>query len=364
MTFAVVTGGGTAGHVYPAIAVAEGLVAAGHEPDSVHFFGTVRGVEARLLASTDFPYTLFDVVGLQRAFTVRNVTFAAKMIRATRAARRHLRALAPKVVVSVGGYAAMPAVFAARLLRIPIVVVSYDLRPGRANALAARFAAASAVAFPETELPRAETTGAPVRQRILAVDRAVDRGGAREVLGIPNDRFLITVIGGSLGSAALNRAVAAYVDAHERDTSLAVRHIVGERFVDTAAPPRGDGDGVVYEPLAFDGDLATSYAASDLLVGRGGASTVAEVAVTGIPSILVPWAAAADDHQTANVAWLARQGAAVLLNEHELDRLGATIDRLRGDREVLRALGVAATGAGALHRSGALPALIERVALP
>ncbi|MDQ3312608.1 MAG: glycosyltransferase [Actinomycetota bacterium] len=364
MTFAVVTGGGTAGHVYPAIAVAEGLVASGHPPDEIHYVGARRGVETRLVPVTPFPHTFVDVVGLARSLTVRNLAFVPQMLRATLTLRRLLRSLQPKVVVSVGGYAAMPAVFAARTLRIPIVVVSYDRNPGRANTLAARFAAACAVAFPDTALPRAEMTGAPVRQRVLEVDRVADRTGAREALGVDDERFLVTVIGGSLGSAALNSAVAAYVTEHASDRRLAVRHVVGGRFLADAAPARDGSDGVRYEAVAFDEALATSYAASDLLVGRGGASTVAEVAVTGVPSILVPWGGAAEDHQTANVAWLSDCGGAVRLAETELPGLGARIEELRGDDDRREAISAAARRAGEVHRSGALPELIERVALP
>ncbi len=285
------------------------------------------------------------------------------MLAATAQARRLLLRLDPRVVVSVGGYGAMPAVFAARLLRIPIVVVSYDRRPGRANALAARFAAACAVAFPGSSLPRAEMTGAPVRQAVLDVDRAVGRDAARRALGLPADRFVVTATGGSLGSAAINAAVAGYVAAHRDDVGLAVRHVVGQRFL--AGVADGDGlTGVLYQVLAFDEELALSYAATDMFVGRGGASTVAEVAAAGVPAVLVPWSGAAEDHQTANVRWLADQGAAVLLAEDELARIGDVIEQLRADGDRRQTLEQRARRAGEVHRSGALPALIERVALP
>ncbi len=308
-TFAVVTGGGTAGHVFPAMAVADGLVARGHARSEIHYVGTERGVETALVPPMGYPYTFLDVVGMQRALTWRNVAFVPKMAVAALRARRLLARLDPRVVVSVGGYGAMPAVFAARSLRIPIVVVSYDRRPGRANALAARFAAACAVAFPGSTLPRAEMTGAPVRQVVLDVDRDAGREAGRKALGIPADRFLVTVTGGSLGSAALNAATAEYVRARADDAGLAVRHVVGRRFAPGAAAGDRAG-GVIYQVLAFDEELASSYAATDLFVGRGGASTVAEVAAGGVPAVLVPWSGAAEDHQTANVRWLADQGAA------------------------------------------------------
>jgi UDP-N-acetylglucosamine--N-acetylmuramyl-(pentapeptide) pyrophosphoryl-undecaprenol N-acetylglucosamine transferase len=282
-------------------------------------------------------------------------------VRSSREATRLLRHWQPKVVVSAGGYASMPSVFAARRLGIPVVVVSYDRTPGRASRLAARSAAACAVAFENSPLPRAEMTGAPVRQAILDVDRTeAARDDAKRALGLEPDRFLIAVMGGSLGSGVLNDAIAGYLADHRDDGRLAVRQITGERFVETVAHVDGD---VVHQVVAYESDMATVYTACDVMIGRGGASTVHEVAVTGTPAILVPWAASADDHQTDNVRWLSEVGGAILLPEAELPRLGETIDELRGDRHRRTRLADAARRRGAIHRSGALAGLIERVAL-
>jgi UDP-N-acetylglucosamine:LPS N-acetylglucosamine transferase len=377
-TFAVVTGGGTAGHVLPALAVAEALVDAGRSPDEILYVGCQRGIETQMLPRTPFRSTMYDVVGFQRSLSRRNIGFLPKMIRSTRRAVRDFRRDRPAVVVSVGGYASMPAVFAARRLRIPVVVVSYDRTPGRASRLAAKRAVACAVAFEGSPLPRAVVTGAPVRQEILHVDRVGGRSDARRKLGVPDDRFLVAVMGGSLGSRVLNSAIGDYVAQHRGDGGLAVRHAAGERFVAEvrAARPddrtetgrdQGQTDGgteqVLHQVDGYEADMASVYAAADVFIGRGGASTVHEVAVTGVPAILVPWANAADDHQTDNVAWLAENGAAVLLAESDLGRLGEEIDRLRHDDVGRSALGAAAAACGAVHRSGALADLIERVAL-
>lgn len=362
-THAVVTGGGTAGHVLPALAVAEALVSAGHEPETIRYIGAQRGIETELLPETAFPYTFYDVVGLQRSLSRRNLGFVPKMLRSRRDAIRAFREDRPSVVVSVGGYASMPAVLAARRLGIPVVVVSYDHTPGRASRLSARRAAACAVAFDDSPLPRATMTGAPVRRSILDVDRARDRRTARAALGLPDDRFVVAVMGGSQGSGALNTAIVEYLRAHSGDAGLAVRHVVGERFVDDVRATSPSDDGVVHQVVGYERDMPAVYAAADMLVGRGGASTVHEVAVTGIPAILVPWAASADDHQTDNVAWLSREGAAVLHPESEIAGLGSEIERLRHDSAVRASLGDAARALGERHRSGALAALIDRVAL-
>jgi UDP-N-acetylglucosamine--N-acetylmuramyl-(pentapeptide) pyrophosphoryl-undecaprenol N-acetylglucosamine transferase len=360
--FAVVTGGGTSGHVIPALAVADALVAAGHDADTIRYVGAERGVETRLLPDTPYAHEFLDVVGAQRRLTRANLAFVPKMVRSTRAAIRLLREWRPRVVVSVGGYASMPSVFAARRLRIPVVVVSYDRTPGRASRLSARSAAACAVSFENSPLPRAEMTGAPVRQVILDVDRSSDsrRQAARRALGIDADRFMVAVMGGSLGSGVLNDAIAAYLETHRDDEDLAVRQIAGERFVDQVA--RVDG-AVLHQVIGYESDMAAVYEACDIMIGRGGASTVHEVAVTGTPAILVPWAASADDHQTDNVQWLSDVDGAILLHERDLDRLADTIEALRAQPTRRDELAAAAGRRGAIHRSGALAGLIERVAI-
>lgn len=364
-TFAVVTGGGTAGHVLPALAVADALVAAGHDPSELHYVGCERGIETELLPGTAYGHTFFDVVGFQRSLSRRNLGFVPKMWTARRAAIRLLETLRPKVVVSVGGYASMPAVFAARKLGIPVVVVSYDRRPGRASSVAAKRAAACAVAFENSPLPRAEMTGAPVRQSILDVDRVADRAAARRTLGVDDDRFLIAVMGGSLGSGVLNDAIARIVEQHADDTTLAVRQVAGERFVGSIDSAGDGASGIHHQVVGYEPDMPAVYAAADLLIGRGGASTVHEVAVTGVPAVLVPWSGAADDHQRGNVEWLSEVGAAVLLTEDEVANGGLAdeITRLRDEPAALAALSTAASERGKVHRSGALAHVIERVAL-
>lgn len=361
--FAVVTGGGTAGHVLPALAVAEGLVARGHDPATIHYCGARRGIETRLLPDTPFPHRFFDVVGFQRSFSRRNLGFVPKMLRARRQAIRLFREIEPRVVVSVGGYASMPAVFAARKLGIPVVVVSYDLLPGRASTLAAKRAAVCAVAFPESPLPRAEHTGAPVRQAVLDVDRVAGRASARAELGLPQDRFVVAVMGGSQGSGVLNETVWRMVADLSGDEGLAIRHVVGERFLDRAPGGRDGAEGIVYQPVGYEDRMPAVYAAADVLVGRGGAGTVHEVAVTGVPAVLVPWAGSAEDHQTLNVRWLSDVGGAVFLAESEVDRLPDLIDRLRRHPDERDALSAAASAKGEVHRRGALAQLVESVAI-
>ena len=254
-----------------------------------------------------------------------------------RATRRAGALLAPPAAAGggLGRRLRQPARGAGRPARSasPSSSSRYDRRPGRASAVAARFAAACAVAYPGSPLPRAEVTGAPVRRAILAVDRGDrprrrPRGprAARRPLRRGGD-------GGSLGSGVLNEAIRGYVADRRDDAGLAVRQVVGERFAADGRPVgRDDPTACSTRPSATRPRMDLLYAAADLLVGRGGASTVAEVAVTGTPAVLVPWSGAAEDHQTANVALARRPGRGRrCCAESDIDRLGAVIDGLRAD---------------------------------
>lgn len=363
-THAIVTGGGTSGHVLPALAIAEALVAVGHERSEIHYVGTRRGVETSLVPPTGFPHTLLDVVGVQRSLSRRNLSVPWRLWRSVRAARGLLQRLQPSVVVNVGGYASFPATWAARRAGVPYVIVSYDRRPGLVSRLLAGGAAACAVAFEGSSLPHAVHTGAPVRADLVHLDRGVRRAAARRELGLPEDRFVIAVVGGSLGAAALNTVVAGLVERWSDRSDLAIYHVVGPRNLAAAAPSRDGASGILYLVTGYEERMADLYAAADVLVTRAGAGTVAELATVGAPAILVPWPEAAENHQLDNARVLSDVGAAILLEQQQLtvDRLVDEIDRLRLDRRTLSALADAARAAGAVHRSGELVRLIDRVA--
>jgi UDP-N-acetylglucosamine--N-acetylmuramyl-(pentapeptide) pyrophosphoryl-undecaprenol N-acetylglucosamine transferase len=320
--------------------------------------------------------TLLDVRGLKRKLSPSNIVIAAQLLVAVARCVRLFGHLRPKVVLSVGGYASVPAVLAAKLRRIPIVVVSYDAVPGLANRLAARLARACAVAFETAPveadrgkarpLPHAVVTGTPVRDELLAVEPERDRAAARLALDLPAGRFTLLVFGGSLGSGILNEVTAAYVARHADRQDLAVRHVVGERNLADAPAGRDGRDGIVHQVVGYEDQMALAYAAADLVVARAGATTVAELSALGLPSVLVPWSLATEDHQTANAQVLAGVGAAVLVPESEFDadRLDAEVERLRHDPEALAAMAAAARTAGRRDAAAAIARLVESCAKP
>ena len=370
----IVSGGGTAGHVSPAIAIARALVDAGHEPAAIHFVGSARGMEGRLVPAAGFSVTLLPGRGLERRLSVRNLVTAAELavalLRAVVLVARHR----PAVVVAVAGYASVPCSLAARLLGIPVVVVNIDSVPGIANRLVARIAVASAVALPGTDLPRAVVTGAPVRPEVLAIDRSrAGRTGARRALGIDDGRFVVVVTGGSLGARTLNDAAAGLALALRDDGRFTLYHVCGTRNADTVdrqvralgmTPAPTGTSALDYRLVAYEDEMATVLAACDLLVARAGASTVAEITVAGVPAVLVPLPGAPSDHQRHNAQSLASCGAALVVDDAccTPDRLASIVLRLAGDPAALEAMEASARALGHRDAAARIAALVDDAA--
>jgi UDP-N-acetylglucosamine--N-acetylmuramyl-(pentapeptide) pyrophosphoryl-undecaprenol N-acetylglucosamine transferase len=372
--FALVAGGGTAGHLQPALAIAEGLVDAGHPRSSIEFVGSERGQDRATLEGRGFPVTLLPGRGIVRSLTpgavAANLGAIAGLAVAAARGVALVRRTRPRVVVSVGGYASLPAASAAVLLGVPLVLVNVDAVPGAANRLFARFARACAVGWPDTPLPRSVVTGTPVRPEIVAVRRGPeDQRLARRELGLPEDRVTVAAFGGSLGARRINRAVDELAVRWEDRSDRTIYHIVGRRdWVDTGAPEPAPGhpSGLTMVRVPYESRKASVYAAADAVVCRAGAMTVAELAVAGVPSVLVPLPGAPGDHQTANARELERAGAAVLLSDTECDgaTLAARVDRLLDDPQKLEAMGRAAASLGRPDAAAAGARVVEAHARP
>jgi UDP-N-acetylglucosamine:LPS N-acetylglucosamine transferase len=332
------------------------MVERGHDPSSIELFGSRRGHEAATWPTLEFPYTLLPGRGIRRSFSpgavVANVGAVAGLVWACVRALGSFLRRRPRVVVIVGGYASFPAGLAAVLTRVPLVSVNTDAVPGAVNGLLGRFAAANAVAFEGTELPRAHVTGTPVRPELSGLDRssAGQRAG-REALGLPADRQTVTAMGGSLGALRINRAVAALAGLWEADGDRTVYHVTGRRdfdaFAGGAAGSRGGAggdEGLWYRVVPFEDRMAQLYSAADVCVSRAGAMSVAELLISGVPAILVPLPGAPRDHQTRNAEAVVALGAAVHVPDPECDgeRLAKELEALLTDADRLRAMGEAA----------------------
>lgn len=366
--FAVITGGGTSGHVLPALAIIEMLQEHGYSSKDIAYVGARRGIETSLLAGLDIEKVFLPISGLQRSFSVRgitqNIALPFRLIRSRLMARALLKKIQPSVVVSVGGYASEPVAAEAVALGIPLVCVSYDRIAGLATRRQSRKATVCAVAFADSTLPRAVLTGAPVRAQLRHLSVRESGPAARERLGVPPDAVLVTVLGGSLGSGVLNSAVESIMLSCASLGNVAVFHICGERFVknsDVAQVPAGI---VSYQRVGYESRMADVYAATDILVARAGASTVAEIATVGVASILVPWKDAADHHQQLNAEWLTQRGGAVLMSEADCADGGvaSAVRLLATDADQRTALATTSRSMGEIHRSSTLIEVIQNAA--
>jgi UDP-N-acetylglucosamine--N-acetylmuramyl-(pentapeptide) pyrophosphoryl-undecaprenol N-acetylglucosamine transferase len=365
--FAVIAGGGTGGHVYPAIAVAEELAGRGHPRDSIRFVGSRRGLEATAVPAAGFDIDLLPGRGLRRALTPANVGAVLGAAVALVRSWWILRRWRPRVVVGVGGYASLPCVVAARARRIPVVVHEQNAAPGLANRVAVRLGARPAASLPGTPLRGATLVGNPVRAAILGVERRPD---AR--------RPLVLVFGGSLGARRVNEAVAGLARRWRDRGDLAIRHVTGRRDHADFAARAGQGEGhgerggaeagpgatLDYSVVAYEDHMEDWYAKASLVVSRAGAVTVAELTAAGVPSVLVPLPGAPGDHQTRNALALVDAGAAVVLPDAECDaeRLAVEVDALLGDADRLERMGAAASALARPDATARLADLVEEVA--
>jgi UDP-N-acetylglucosamine--N-acetylmuramyl-(pentapeptide) pyrophosphoryl-undecaprenol N-acetylglucosamine transferase len=333
----LIAGGGTGGHLFPGLALAE-EVKTRHPRNDVLFVGTPRGLETRIVPRSGFPLELIDVGPLKRQGTFGTLRSVGRLPRAFWQSRRILKKFDPDVVVGVGGYASGPVVMTAWMMRIPTAVQEQNALAGFTNRTLGRFARACFIAFDEARdgFPRGRTylLGNPIRRSFLE-----NYLHAREPSA---ERLSILVTGGSQGAHVLNLRIGEALEilAPSLGGRLRIVHQTGDKDLPGVAR-RYDGlkgTGLDAQATAFIDDMAAAYAQADLLVCRAGATTIAELTVCKKPAILVPFPFAADDHQTVNARSMVRSGAALLIPEEALtgEKLAGELRALEADRERLR----------------------------
>jgi UDP-N-acetylglucosamine--N-acetylmuramyl-(pentapeptide) pyrophosphoryl-undecaprenol N-acetylglucosamine transferase len=323
------TGGGTGGHVFPALAVAKVLRQRGH---LVRFMGTAEGLEAKLVPQAGFEIDFIRIGGLNRVGVSRQLRTLMQLPLSVLSAAAALRRQRPAAVFSMGGYVAGPVMLAALLCRVPLVVMEPNAVPGFANRKVARYVFKALVGFSSTARwfpkDRTEITGLPVRQEFFDLE---------EKARLEDDPFTVLITGGSRGARTLNRASReswALFREHRSPLRL-ITQTGGAEHRQLAREFATSG--VVGEVTPFIGDMASAFARSDLVVGRAGAGAVAEIAAAGMPSLLVPLPFAADDHQRKNAEVLVEAGAARIVLDGELtgERLFHEVEELRNDPQRL-----------------------------
>ncbi len=343
--WAVIAGGGTAGHVMPGLVVAEEILNRGLRTDQLVWLGSERGIETELVPKAGFPISTLPGRGIRRKLTKANLEAITGLFKAFRKSLRLLKELRPAVVLGLGGYASAPVAIAALLKGIPLVITEQNAVAGAANRLVSPFARASAVAFANTGLPKEHHTGNPVRPAVAQIDRVADRAKARQALDITNPNIkLVTIFGGSLGAARINNAAldALLESTPDHHPDWHFRLISGKRdHEEMKAKLHNRLTRCSFDLVAYETDMASVYAASDLIICRAGATSVAELAAAGVPSVLVPLPNAPRDHQSANAKALEDQGAAVVIADEDLDaqQLIATVKSLLSSPSRLAEMG-------------------------
>ena len=318
----IIAGGGTAGHLLPGLAVADELVKRGWDKAAIGFVGSARGIEVDMVPTAGYELRALSGRGLNgRRVSVQNLwnllTILWGVLRGIVIVARHR----PGIVLSLGGYAALPAAVGAIILRIPLVLAEQNSAASGVNRLLTRYARAAAVPHFGTGLRNEVETGNPVRESVIEASQL--GRSSRSELGWPSDEPIVVVFGGSLGSRRINEALWQAVEISDLPM---VHHVVGQR--DWLMVPKDLP--LTVRAIEYDEELPKAMAAADLIVCRPGGSTVAEIALLGVPAILVPLPHAPNNHQRRNAEWLVDSGLATVVNDEELDgtRLSTEIRRM------------------------------------
>jgi UDP-N-acetylglucosamine--N-acetylmuramyl-(pentapeptide) pyrophosphoryl-undecaprenol N-acetylglucosamine transferase len=333
----LLAGGGTAGHTSPLLATADALRRL--EPGvEITCVGTPRGLENRVVPEAGYPLELIPPVPLPRKPSVDLLRVPGRLRGAVKAAGDLIERLRPDVVVGYGGYVSMPVYLAARR-RVPIVVHEQNSLAGLANKAGARIAKRVAVSFPDTPLPHAEYVGLPIRTMISGLDRVALRAEAREFFGLDADRPTLVVTGGSQGARNVNSAVSGAAQALA-DAGVQVLHVVGPKNEVTV-----EQGAVPYVVASYVDRMDYALAAADLMVCRGGASSVTEAAAVGVPAIFVPLPIG-NGEQALNPRAVVDAGGALMVVDEEFTAGWVTdhVPALATDPARLAAMGAAASG--------------------
>lgn len=334
----IIAGGGTGGHLFPGVAIAEELRA--REPAAeILFVGTRRGIEARVLPDLGWALEFIEVSGLKTVGALGALRGMARLPRALWQARRIVKRFRPDAVIGVGGYASGPVVLAARLRGLPTAICEQNSIPGLTNKLLGRVARAVFLSFDESRrffrASKILMTGNPVRRGL--VQQLLEAAPAPA-----DDAVHVLVCGGSQGAVAVNELASQALIALAPGATLEIVHQTGEKDL-AATEARYKEAGVAASCHAFIKDMASAYRRADLIIGRAGATTVAELAIAGKPAVLIPYPFAADNHQELNAREMAAKGAALMFRQAELtaDKLADALRPLLADRAQRDRMGAA-----------------------
>jgi UDP-N-acetylglucosamine--N-acetylmuramyl-(pentapeptide) pyrophosphoryl-undecaprenol N-acetylglucosamine transferase len=348
----IIAGGGTGGHLFPGVAIAEELRA--RVPDAaIKFVGTRRGIEARVLPELGWDLDFIEVSGLKTVGALGAIKGMFRLPRALWQARRIVKAFAPDAVIGVGGYASGPVVLAAKLRGIPTAICEQNSIPGLTNKMLGKVVRTVFLSFDESRRffkpGKIVMSGNPVRRDLVQ----------KLLAAAPEQRSTVNVlvVGGSQGAVAVNELASAALATLAKTTALAITHQTGEKDLEATTARYRDA-GVNADCRAFIKDMAAAYQHADLIIGRAGATTVAELAIAAKPAVFIPYPFAADNHQELNAREMADKGAALMFKQSELtpEKLADALRPLLTDTNKRAEMGAAMK---ALARPRAAAAVID-----
>ena len=341
----IITGGGTGGHIYPALSIADTLGRA-NENVQILYVGTAGGLESNLVPKYGYRFKAIRVKGFRRKLSMDTIKSAVELARGMLDAGRIMREFRPDVVVGTGGYVAGPVILAAHLQGIPTVIHEQNVLPGATNRILGLFADAVAVGFEEAvkhfkRKGRVYVTGNPIREEILTGDKAE----ALKEFGFVPEKPVVVSFGGSKGSAKLNRSMGDVIAYTYREGGFQLLHTTGEdhyraflRDLEKRGIKPGVSESIKVMPYLHR--MGQAFAAADLVITSAGAITLAEITAAGIPAVLIPKSYVAGNHQEYNARALEKKGAAVVMTEKELDgdTLYRMVSGLIGSRKYLQSM--------------------------
>jgi UDP-N-acetylglucosamine--N-acetylmuramyl-(pentapeptide) pyrophosphoryl-undecaprenol N-acetylglucosamine transferase len=358
----LIAGGGTGGHLFPGVAIAEELRA--RQPEApVRFVGTERGIEARVLPELGWDLAMIQVTGLKTVGAWGAIKGVFRLPRALWQARKRLKEFTPDVVIGVGGYASGPVVLMARLRGVPTAICEQNSIPGLTNKILGKVARRVFLSFAISQkyfkATKVALVGNPVRRdlvaKLLAVGTEVPASPSQEAAS--DERIHVLVCGGSLGAVKVNELAADALIALAKDHRLSIVHQTGDKGLEPTVARYRDA-GLPADCKPFIKDMAAEYQKADVIVSRAGATTVAELAIAGKPAVFIPYPFAADNHQEINAREMADAGAALMYRQADLtaEALAGALRPLFADAGRRAAMG---TAMKALAKPGAAAAVVD-----
>lgn len=322
----VLTGGGTGGHIYPALAVAKEILR--HEPQATFLYiGTTNGIEASVVPKHGIPFESIEISGLKRKISLENVKTVLQFFRSVSRSKEILRRFKPDVVIGTGGYVCGPVVYAAAKLGIKTIIHEQNVEPGITNKFLSRYVDKVAVSFEES-LPyfsagKTVLTGNPRATEVIHAD--AEKG--REALHIPNDKKIVLIVGGSRGARAINESAFQFISSMSKFPDCHFVYVTGEVHFDTVNFQVQEKKIIPsnFTLLPYVHDMPDLLAATQVIVNRAGASFLAEITALGVPAVLIPSPYVTNNHQEKNARGLEKAGAALVLLERDLT--GVTLEK-------------------------------------